>query len=532
MVDLIIWVVVFFVVLLCAAAILAKFYERATREVSFVRTGIGGRKVVIDGGAFTFAWFHQISRINMQSTRLEVVRTAEESLITNDRLRVDVSAEFYISVNATADGISRAAQTLGARTFDNAKLQDLVEGKLVDAMRAVAARFTMDELHENRGKYVREVREALLEPLTRNGLDLDSVSLTALDQTPFKALDENNAFNAVGMRKLAEVIAKSRRERAEIDAGADVAVRRSAMEASRLKLQIDLDEQQAQIAQVQQIETLKAAQVAEVARHKVESELSVSLAKIALDEKIRVADLSRQRAIESAEIDQKKALDLSEQSRQIAISVQNQEEHKAKALAEATRAQMVKAVEAVNTAKVVAEAERRKSVAIIAASQEAEAAAVRRQRSAETDVLISAKRSESVVHAAQAAAQEATLRTQAERERLLVEAEGRQAVTTAENNLSELASQRQVQIAKIESLPKVVAEMVKPAEKIDSIRINQLSGFGQTGSGDATKAPVNQAIDALLGMAVQLPALKKLGNDIGLNFEDGIASINDVDPEK
>jgi uncharacterized membrane protein YqiK len=193
---------------------------------------------------------------------------------------------------------------------------------------------------------------------------------------------------------------------------------------------------------------------------------------------------------------------------------------------------MVKAVEAVNTAKVVAEAERRKSVAIIAASQEAEAAAVRRQRSAETDVLISAKRSESVVHAAQAAAQEATLRTQAERERLLVEAEGRQAVTTAENNLSELASQRQVQIAKIESLPKVVAEMVKPAEKIDSIRINQLSGFGQTGSGDATKAPVNQAIDALLGMAVQLPALKKLGNDIGLNFEDGIASINDVDPEK
>ena len=193
---------------------------------------------------------------------------------------------------------------------------------------------------------------------------------------------------------------------------------------------------------------------------------------------------------------------------------------------------MVKAVEAVSTAKVVAEAERRKSVAIIAASQETEAAAVRRQRSAETDVLISAKRSESVVHAAQAAAQEATLRTQAERERLLVEAEGRQAVTTAENNLSELASQRQVQIAKIESLPKVVAEMVKPAEKIDSIRINQLSGFGQTGSGDATKAPVNQAIDALLGMAVQLPALKKLGNDIGLNFEDGIASINDVDPEK
>ena len=47
---------------------------------------------------------------------------------------------------------------------------------------------------------------------------LESVSLTALDQTPFEALDENNAFNAVGMRKLVEVIAKSKMERAEIEA--------------------------------------------------------------------------------------------------------------------------------------------------------------------------------------------------------------------------------------------------------------------------------------------------------------------------
>ena len=408
MIETLVWILVVVVVAICIAAILAKFYERATREVSFVRTGIGGRKVVIDGGAFTFSWFHQISRINMQSLRLEVVRNGPESLITNDRLRVDVSAEFYLSVNPTPEGISRAAQTLGGRTFDTSKLQDLIEGKLVDSMRAVAARFTMDELHESRGRFVSEVREALLDPLSRNGLDLDSVSLTALDQTPFKALDENNAFNAVGMRKLAEVIAKSRKERAEIDAGAEVAVRRSAMEASRLKLQIDLDEQQAQISQVQQIETLKAAQVSEVARRKVESELSVSLAKISLEEQIRVADLNRERAIQQAEIDRQKALDLSEQSRQLAIAEQNEEEHHAKAKAEAARVEVVKASEAVNTAKVIAEAERRKSVAIIAATQEAEAAAVRMRQSAETEVTVAKKKSEATIIAAEAMAKEVT----------------------------------------------------------------------------------------------------------------------------
>ena len=66
MIETLVWILVVVVVAICIASILAKFYERATREVSFVRTGIGGRKVVIDGGAFTFSWFHQISRINMQ----------------------------------------------------------------------------------------------------------------------------------------------------------------------------------------------------------------------------------------------------------------------------------------------------------------------------------------------------------------------------------------------------------------------------------------------------------------------------------
>ena len=90
-------------------------------------------------------------------------------------------------------------------------------------------------------------------------MELDSVSLTGLDQTPFSALDENNAFNAVGMRKLAEVIAKSKKDRAEIDSEADVSVRRSTVEAAKSKILIELDEQEAHISQAQQIEFLKAA---------------------------------------------------------------------------------------------------------------------------------------------------------------------------------------------------------------------------------------------------------------------------------
>ena len=179
----------------------------------------------------------------MKTLRLEVRRTGDGALITKDRMRVDVGVEFYVSVNATEERIARAAQTLGDRTFFVDQLREMIEGKLVDGLRSVSARMTMDELQEYRSDFVQEVQNAVSSDLLKNGLELESVSLTALDQTPFEALDENNAFNAVGMRKLAEVIAQSKKERAEIEAQADVAVRRSAMEAERLRLNIEKEEE-------------------------------------------------------------------------------------------------------------------------------------------------------------------------------------------------------------------------------------------------------------------------------------------------
>ena len=196
MASVMIWILAALIVLIVLIAIAAKFYQRATQEVSLIKTGVGGRKVIVDGGTIAIPWFHEISKVNMQTLRLQVERVGESALITNDKLRVDVGAEFYVSVQATADGIALAAQTLGNRTFNSDKLRELIEGKLIDALRSIAAQFTMDELHENRGDFVAKVRDALVGSMARNGLELDTVSLTALDQTPFDHLDENNAFNA------------------------------------------------------------------------------------------------------------------------------------------------------------------------------------------------------------------------------------------------------------------------------------------------------------------------------------------------
>ena len=216
-----------------------RIYHRSTREMSLVRTGSGGRKIIMDGGIIVIPGLHELTRINMQTTRLEVQRTGSSALITLDRMRVDVGVEFYVTVQSNEEGIARAAQTLGRRTGNMEALREMIEGKLVDGLRAVAAQMKLDDLHENRSAFVQQVQTAVSEDLKKNGLELEAVSLTALDQTPMEALDENNVFNAMGMKNQVERIAESRKRRAEIEAETEVAVARSRQEAEVHKYEIE-----------------------------------------------------------------------------------------------------------------------------------------------------------------------------------------------------------------------------------------------------------------------------------------------------
>ncbi|HSJ79495.1 MAG TPA: hypothetical protein VK913_12235, partial [Erythrobacter sp.] len=77
---------VFFIFL----AFLARLYRRASKETAFVRTGLGGERVVMNGGALVFPVFHETMPVNMNTLVLPVVRRDSEALITLDRLRIDV----------------------------------------------------------------------------------------------------------------------------------------------------------------------------------------------------------------------------------------------------------------------------------------------------------------------------------------------------------------------------------------------------------------------------------------------------------
>lgn len=528
--TLIVWAVALIIVVAVLVVLFASFYKRSTREYSLIRTGLGGRKVVMDGGILVLPYFHDLARVNMQTTRFEVSRSADQALITKDRMRVDVGVEFYVSVDPSIEGVSRAAQTLGNRTSNPEKLHELIDGKLIDTLRSVAARMTLDELHENRGEFVLEVQQNVAESLSRNGLALESVSLTSLDQTPFKSLDENNAFNAVGMRRLAEVIADSKKERALIDRDAEVAVHRSTMEASKLKLSIDLEQQAAELDQVREIETLRAQQLAEIAERKAKSEQMTNAARIQMERAIRTEGIASEQAITEAEIQQATALEEARQRRNIAVSNTSQEESKAQAAADQARAEAVAAAEAIATARAVATAQREKQVALLQAQKVSEIKSEDLIAQAQAQAEAAVAQAKSTLSKANAKAEVNKLRLESQRAKLSIEANARRELNEADNLLSAEIVALKAELAKLETLPKVVAEMVKPAEKINSVNIHHVSGLGGSGSnsnGEPTKPVVNQALDSVMDMAVQLPALKKLGEELGLSMDKGLSGVTE-----
>jgi uncharacterized membrane protein YqiK len=508
------------VALIAAVLFLNRFYVKATREIALVRTGLGGQRVVLDGGLVSLPIVHKISEINMRTTRLEVERTGERSIITQDRLRIDATAEFYVRVESTEQGVATAAQALGGKAFRANDLADILEGKLVDALLSVAAQYTMDSLQDNRGKYVAEVGDALKDRLKQNGLLLEAVSLTRLDQTPFQALDQNNAFNAVGMRRLAEVIAVNKRQRAEIENSADIAVRQSHLDAAKHRLQIEQEEEEAQLAQQHAVETYRARTMAETSEAQATAEGRRELARINRDSSVRTEQIERDRTIRELELQSDLSVKMTRHDTEIQLAAKKAEEAVAETAAQASLAEEAAAREAVTTARETAVAERAKALAIIRAKEEAAVDDTKIESQAGTVRALAA-----------AEADASEMKTRVVKSELLAKAEGEAAIFAAENTQSSNVVQMKVDLAKIEALPQIVREMVKPAEKIESIRINHISGFGPAaggvGSNGAGGPMVNQVVDSILSMALQLPAVQKLGEEIGINIGEGIAKTTE-----
>src|SRR6266404_4055226 len=431
-------VVILAVVIAAVVYLMNWLYRRSSKEVAFVRTGFGGQKVVMNGGAFVLPIIHDIIPVNMNTLRLEVQRGRDKALITRNRMRVDVISEFYVRVQSSPDAIANAAQTLGQRTMQPEALRELLEGKFVDALRSVAAEMTMEEMHEKRGEYVKRVKQAVAEDLLKNGLELETVSLTGLDQTNMEFFNPPNAFDAEGLPQLTEQIERRKKLRNDIEQDTMIQIRNKNLEAEKQSLDIDQESEAARLAQERELEVRRSSQRADIARERAQHDqqaeqaqivarLEVERSRITTERTLQEARIRQEQELQQLEVERRKTLELAEQARAVAI-------------AQASKAQSD------------AQAEADKS----AASDRSDARRIDAEGEAEAD----------------------KIRSLAARLRYEIEAEGTRLMNEAQNIQTPEARASAMRLRLLDRLEAIIRESVKPMEKIEGIKILHVDGLG------------------------------------------------------
>ena len=514
--------------LLTVGVIFSRLYRRSSKELAFVRTGLGGQKVVMDGGAIVLPVFHECVNINMNTLKLEVSRAGADSLITLDRLRVDAVAAFFVRVIPNVEGVANAAQTLGQRTMHPDSLKELVEDKFVDALRAAAVSMSMHQLLDKRADFIQAVQNAVSEDLLKNGLELESVSLTRLDQTPIKYFDAQNAFDAEGLTKLTQQTQQRARERNEIEQDTSVAIAKKNFEATQLKLNIEKEQTFATLQQQQEVATRQAQQSAEVASITAQREREAQQAKIDAERQVKEAEVEKNRAIQQrqieasrdlqvAKIEQEKLTTLADQERQISVAERSKAQSEAEKQANEARSLAARAEEQVKTAREVAVAEREKQVALVVADQDAQQQAIGVRVAAEAEK-----------DAAENHAYAIKIKAEAQQVQYQVDAKGIEMRNAALNTLAGDQIAMQVKMKLLEVLPAIIEASVKPLEKIDGIKIVQVDGLnrGASGGGDGPSGSsgggnlAEQAVAAALAYRAQQPILDAVLGEIGMKGGD------------
>ena len=273
-------------------------YRRSSKEVSFVRTGLRGEKVVISGGAFVLPIIHNITSVGMRTLRIEVKRGGDKAFITQNRMRVEIVAEFYVRVTPSKEAVSIAAGTLGKRTMEPESLRDLVQGRFVDALGIVAAKMSMEEIQEKRGEYIKAVKGIVAESLGSTGLELEAVSLTSVDQAGLEVFDPSNAFDAEGLTQLTEQIEAGKKKRNDIEQDTAIRIRAKNLEAEQKALEIDQAREFSRLLQEREIAKQRDKETTEMAVETARQERLAEEARIQSAEDVEKARIQQQDTIE------------------------------------------------------------------------------------------------------------------------------------------------------------------------------------------------------------------------------------------
>ncbi len=508
-------IVLFILIFLTA---MARFLKRPSPSEAIIRIGRAATDVFIARACWIVPILHRAATLSLSTIGLTIRRAGHDALVSKDFISMNLSAEFYVRVEPNEDDVKKAARTIGideghaSSEAIGAKAQQLLEPKLIGALRAVAAQNDFLQLHLAREHFASEVSKALVEDLGRNGFTLESVTITELTQTPLADMRLDDIFGASGRETVTNTVVQK-----------NIAVKRKQQEEAQITAEIQ-KEQAIMVAQQDRLEREgkatqeEAAIKAELSKNEaietrdLQRQANIAVERARKEQMEQAAEIGRQKTIEAAQVDKQKVIESALVDKAITLTMKAKESAEADAEKAAALALRERADQEVITVQQVAEAERLKRVAIVASEKSSEqerikadvaaymkrvdaeamanaqrAAAEGRADSARFDaqgladaVKIKAK---AEADAAEMQAVSITKLAEANREAGLKEAEvAGQRIAAANARSREVLLADTVQTL-IKSAPDIIRELVKPAERIGEIKVLNVSGGMGGGAG-------------------------------------------------
>lgn len=281
-------------------AIIAMFYKKVPQGQALVRTGFKGTKVATDRGMYVVPVFHRVEIMDISVKKIQIERLGNDGLLCKDNLRADIKVAFFVRVNNEVEFIKKVAQTIGCeRASHHTTLEELFEAKFSEALKTVGKKFQFTELYEARREFRDEIVDIIGTDL--NGYTLEDCAIDYLEQTPISFLKADNILDAEGIKKITELTAAQNIKSNLIMRDEQKIIRKQDVEAREAILELDKQLAEKEEQQKREIANIKSREEAETIKVAEEERLKHETARIATEEKVKVAEENMQRQIIVAE---------------------------------------------------------------------------------------------------------------------------------------------------------------------------------------------------------------------------------------
>lgn len=495
---------VIFIVLGMLMFVMRQYRRCPSNRVLVVYGKVAGKQAancIHGGGIFVIPLFQDYQYLSLEPMTIDIHLTGA---LSKKNIRVNVPSTFTVGVSTEPTIMNNAAERLlGLREAD---VSDQARDIILGQMRLVIATLSIEEINQDREKFLKLVNEFCAGELLKIGLEVINVNIRDIT-------DESGYIDAIGKKAAARAIQKAKVEVAEQEKegaiGESTANRAKEVEVANQVTASNIGRKQAEREQRISVAKLEAEGLAAEAQSRREQEVAISEQSALTQEGKKQAEAAQRVRVATLEAEAVKG----ENESQASIAGYNAtlDERRAEAMrrgevakAEATREVFIaeRARERARLEKdevVLRQIEQRK----IEIDADAEADRLRRIAKGEADAVVARYNAEA----------------DGVRQVLEAKAQGYRELLRVCGDRPDLAATLLV----VEKLPELVAEQVKA---VNGLKIDKVTVWDSGPKGNGENATSGATSDFVRGLATALPPLHDLAQQAGIDLPRILGSVS------